>query len=95
MTTHNPAIGSSLDAWLETEGIRGDVDALAAKRDLVAQIEATRRRRRLTRVGLARRAGVSRTQLEQLLDPDHADVSVRTLARVALALGKGLTIGLC
>lgn len=95
MTILNPAIGSSLDSWLDAEGIHGDVDAIAAKRDLVAQIEAARRRRRLTRAALAQKARISSLQLGRLLDPDQVDISVRVLARVTRALGKGLTIGLC
>lgn len=90
----NPGIGTSLESWLDTEDIHGDVDALAAKRDLVAQLETARRRRRLTRVALAQKARISSIQLGRLLDPDEVDISVRVLARVALALGKGLTIGL-
>ncbi|HRF47718.1 MAG TPA: hypothetical protein PLC98_08845 [Anaerolineales bacterium] len=95
MTSHNPRIGSSLEAWLDADGIHGDVDAIAAKRDLVTQLETARRQRRLTRAALAQKARISAIQLRRLLDPDHTDVSVRALARVALALGKGLTIGLC
>ncbi len=90
----NPGIGTSLESWLDTEDIHSDVNALAAKRDLVAQLEAARRRRRLTRLALAHKARISQRQLGRLLDPDHVDVSVRVLARVAQALGRGLTIAL-
>lgn len=90
----NLGIGTSLESWLDKEDIHGDVNALAAKRDLVAQLEAARRRRRLTRLALAQKARISQRQLGRLLDPDHVDVSVRVLARVALALGRGLTIAL-
>ena len=90
----NPGIGTSLESWLDEENIHGDVNALAAKRDLVAQLEAARRQRRLTRMALAHKARISPRQLGRLLDPDHVDVSVRVLARVALALGKGLKIAL-
>ncbi len=90
-----PQVGTSLESWLDLEDIHGDVNAIAAKRDLVAQIEAARRRRKLTRPALARRAGVSASQLGRLLDPERGEVNVRVLARVALALGRGLSIGLC
>ncbi|MGA2591373.1 MAG: helix-turn-helix transcriptional regulator [Bryobacteraceae bacterium] len=84
--------GSSFDAFLEEEGIREEVETVAVKRVLAWQIEQAMREQRKTKQAMARELHTSRSQLDRLLDPRNASVSLETIARAAKVLGKRVTI---
>ena len=90
MPKKNAHIGSSLNSFLEEEGILADVIAGAAKRNLVDQLEAARQKQRLTKSALATKAGISRMQLDRVLDPENLSASLKVIAKVAAALGKSV-----
>ncbi len=90
MPKKNVHIGSSLDSFLEEEGLLADAIAGAAKRNLVDQLEAVRQKRGLTKSALATKAGISRMQLDRVLDPDNLGASLKIIAKVAAALGKSI-----
>ena len=84
--------GSTFDSFLEEEGIREVVEAVAIKRVLAWQIEQAMRKQQETKQSMAKRLHTSRSQLDRLLDPQNVSVSLDTIARVANALGKRLIV---
>lgn len=87
-------IGSSLDRFLEEEGILAGTEAVAVKRVIALQLRELMKEQKLTKTQLAKRMGTSRSALERLLDPDNASVTLLTLERAAKALGKTIRIEL-
>ena len=69
-------------------------EAVAAKRVLSFQIEKVMRRKGLTKVEMATRMRTSRTSVDRLLDPKNISVTLNTLEKAALVLGKKLSIRL-
>ncbi len=88
----NKHLGSSLDDFLEEEGIRAETEAAAIKRVIAYRIEMEMKRANLSKSALAERMHTSRSALDRLLDPSNVSVTLQTLERVALALGKRLKI---
>ena len=86
--------GSTFDSFLEQEGIRQEVEAVAIKRVLAWQLEQAMRDQRKTKQSMARELNTSRSQLDRLLDPHKATVTLDTIARAARVLGKRLVIRL-
>src|ERR1700677_1522542 len=84
--------GSTFDSFLEEEGIRGEVEAIAVKRVLAWQLEGGMEKPHKTKLAMARELHTSRSQLDRLLDPTNVSVSLDTIARAATALGKRVTI---
>jgi hypothetical protein len=84
--------GSSFDSFLQAEGIRDEVEAIAIKRVLAWQLERAMTEQQKTKQAMARDLHTSRSQLDRLLDPRNVSVSLDTMARAAKALGKSLVI---
>jgi antitoxin HicB len=84
--------GSSFDSFLEEEGIRDDVEAVAIKRVLAWQFSKAMRAQQKTKRAMARQLRTSRSQLDRLLDPGNVSVTLDTITRAARALGKRLII---
>jgi len=87
-------IGSSFDEFLDEEGIREEVHDLAIKEIISDQIAAAMKTKGITKSAMARRMGTSRRQLDRLLDPRNASVTLLTLRRAAAALGRRLRVEL-
>jgi predicted XRE-type DNA-binding protein len=90
----NYHIGSSLDEFLEEEGILGEVYAIAIKRVLVWQIEQAMQKQGLNKSQMAEAMGTSRTSLNRLLDPVNTSITLKTMERAAAIVGKRLHITL-
>ena len=84
--------GSSFKSFLEHEGIRDEVEAVAIKRVLAWQLTRAMRQQKKTKQAMARTLHTSRSQLDRLLDPSNVSVSLETMTRAARALGKSLVI---
>ena len=84
--------GSNFDAFLEEEGIREEVEAVAIKRVLAWQLSQEMQIQKKTKQAMARDLRTSRSQLNRLLDPQNASISLDTMARAARVLGKSLII---
>jgi antitoxin HicB len=84
--------GSTFRSFLEEEGMREEVEAVAIKRVLAWQFERAMEKQRKTKQAMARQLRTSRSQLDRLLDPQNASVKLSTIARAARALGKRLII---
>lgn len=89
----NPHLGSSLDDFLDAEGVRGEFEARAVKEVIAWQLEQTMKEQSISKVRMAAMMGTSRTQLNRLLDPDQ-DVTLSTLSRAAALLGRSLRVEL-
>jgi len=90
----NKNTGSDFDDFLEEEGLLAEVEATAVKRVIAFQIEQMMREKQLSKTALARLMRTSRSAVNRLLDPDNPSVTLTTMERAALALGKRLTISL-
>jgi antitoxin HicB len=84
--------GSTFDSFLEEEGIREEVEAVAIKRVLAWQLEQAMQEQRKTKQAMAKQLRTSRSQLDRLLDPQNVSVTLDTITRAARALGKRVVI---
>jgi antitoxin HicB len=94
MTNKNPHIGSTLESWLDENGIREDVTAAAVKSVIADQIAAAMKERGLTKSRMAAMMHTSRAQLDRLLDPSSGSVTLETLMTAARAVGRELRLEL-
>ena len=84
--------GSTFDSFLDQEGIREEVEAVAIKRVLAWQLEQAMKDQQKTKRFVAKQLRTSRSQLDRLLDPENVTVTIGTIARIARALGKRVVI---
>jgi antitoxin HicB len=84
--------GSTFDSFLEQEGIREEVEAVAIKRVLAWQLSQAMQEQQKTKQAMAKQLHTSRSQLDRLLDPQNVSVTLDTITRAARALGKRLII---
>lgn len=87
-------LGSDFDDFLREQDMLTGVEAVAAKRLLSFQIEKEMKKKGLTKVEMAARMRTSRTSVDRLLDPENISVTLNTLEKAALVLGKRLSIRL-
>ena len=87
-------VGSSFDSWLREEGIYEEVTATALKRVLARQLEAAMKEKQLSKAEMARRMHTSWAALNRLLDPEYDAVTLSTLRKAALAVGRQLRLEL-
>lgn len=92
--TNNPHIGSSLDDFLEEDGVLAEVNAVALKRVLAWQLLQEMDKRGLSKSQMAASMHTSRSSLNRLLDPGNTSVTLKTMDRAAAILGKRLRIEL-
>jgi antitoxin HicB len=84
--------GSTFDSFLDEQGIREEVEAVATKRVLAWQLEREMEKQHKTKQAMARELKTSRSQLDRLLDPKNTAVSLETIARAAKVLGKRVVV---
>src|ERR1035438_2584116 len=80
--------GSTFDSFLEQEGIREEVEAVAIKRVLAWRLKQAMQEQQKTKQAMAKQLHTSRSQLDRLLDPQNVSVTLDTITRAARALGK-------
>jgi antitoxin HicB len=85
-------IGSSFDGFLAEEGILEACEEL--KQILADQIKAAMEKDSLTKSAMAARMRTSRRALDHLLDPKNTGVTLHTLQRAAVAVGRQLRLEL-
>ncbi len=90
----NKYIGSNFDDFLKEEGTLAEVEAAATKRVISFQIRQMMKKKKINKSRLATQMGTSRSALERLLEPKNVSVTLLTLERVALALGRKLKVQL-
>lgn len=87
-------VGSSFDSWLREEGIYEDVTSVAIKRVLARQLEAAMEAQKVSRTEMARKMHTSRAALNRLLDPENDSVTLATLRKAALVVGREIRLEL-
>jgi antitoxin HicB len=87
-------VGSSFDSFLREEGIYEEVSAAAIKRVLARQVEAAMKEKHFSKAEMARRMHTSRAALDRLLDPHYDAVTLNTLRKAAIAVGRELRLEL-
>ncbi|HZT90261.1 MAG TPA: Fis family transcriptional regulator [Stellaceae bacterium] len=88
----NPHIGSDFDDFLVEEGIDAVVVDQAWRKVIAYMVADWIRLSGITKAEMARRMHTSRTAVDRLLDPNGAGITIDTLDRAALAVGKRLVI---
>lgn len=88
----NEHLGSSFDDFLEKEGLLAEVEAAAVKRVIAFQLTQLMKEHNLSKSAMAKRMKTSRSAVDRLLDPKNESVTLQTLERAALVLGKRLQI---
>ncbi len=92
--TENPHWGSTLEDFLEEEGIREEATTAAIKRVIAWQLAEEMRKQRITKKRLAELMHTSRAQIDRILDPEKGNVTIETLQRAAALLGRQLRLEL-
>jgi antitoxin HicB len=87
-------VGSSFDAFLGEQGILRECEEQAIKQILADQIKAAMERDCITKAAMAARMQTSRRALVRLLDPKNTGVTLHTLQRAAVAVGRQLRLEL-
>lgn len=85
--------GSSLESFLEEEGLREEFETQAIKEVIAWQLSAAMEKKSLSKNRMAQMMGTSRAQLDRLLDPKR-DVTLSTLTRAASMVGRRLRVEL-
>lgn len=94
-TDFNPRhVGPSFSAWLEAEGIAGEVREAAVKELFVEQLLKAMKDQKVTKTAMAAALNTSRNQLARILDPDCDAVTIGAIRRAAEAVGKTVRIEL-
>ena len=94
MNKENQSIGSSLNEFLEEEGLLETSQTFAIKKVLAWQIAQFIEQQGLTKADMASRMNTSRSALDRLLDPDNDSVTLKTLQNAASAIGAHLEMKL-
>ena len=87
-------LGSNFDDFLKDEGLLVEAEAVALKRIIAFQIAQLMESSSISKTAMAKRMQTSRSAIERLLDPTNESVTLQTLERAAMALGKRLQIEL-
>ena len=94
MSKVNRHVGSSLDDFLQEEGLLEEARAVAIKEAVAFQVQRAMETGRISKVEMARRMKTSRAALDRFLAPGNASVTLQTLTRAARAIGRDLRIEL-
>jgi antitoxin HicB len=86
-------VGSTLDAFYESEGMLDEVVQLARKKVIADQTRHEMKRRRISPSEMARRMGTSRAVVYRLLDAEEG-VTLDVLERTSHALSMDLVVKL-
>lgn len=91
---NNKHQGSSLDSFLEEEGLLADAQAQAIKEVIAWQLTEAMKERKLSKSRLAELMHTSRAQVDRVLDPNSHNVTLETLQRAAAVVGRRVQVEL-
>jgi len=86
--------GSTLDSFLEQEGVREEFEAAAIKEVIAWQLSEAMKEKNLSKRKMAELMNTSRAQLDRLLDPAKGNVTLDTMQKAAAIVGRQLHIEL-
>jgi antitoxin HicB len=84
--------GSTFDSFLEEEQILKETEAIAVKRVLAWKIQQAMKEKRISKYAMAKQLRTSRSQVDRLLDPSHVGVTIGTITRAAMVVGKRVQV---
>jgi len=87
-------IGSSVEDFLEEQGILDESTAKAIKAVIAWQLTEQMKTKRMSKKRLAALMKTSRAQIDRILDPDKGNVTIETLQRAAALLGRRVRVEL-
>ncbi len=87
-------IGSSLEDWLEEEGLLEDATNFAIKSVLAWQVGQYMKNNQMTKTAMAKRMNTSRAALDRLLDPENESITLKTLQNAARAVDARVELNL-
>ena len=86
--------GSTLESFLEAEGLLEDATLAAVRRVIAWQLAGEMDKKGISKVRMAEMMQTSRAQLDRVLDPNSGNVTLETLHRAAQLLGRKLNLEL-
>ena len=86
-------MGSSIDAFLQEEGIFEEAQAQAIKEVVAWQLAEAMKKKKISKNKMATLLKTSRTQVDRLLDPKN-DITLGSLQRAAAMVGRRVNIEL-
>lgn len=86
--------GTTLDSFLEEEGLLEEVEALAIKKVLAFQLLKLMKKEHFNKVQMANKMQTSRSSLDRLLDPENTSITLNTLVKAAHVLGKKVKLSI-
>ncbi len=86
-------MGSSIDAFLQEEGIFEEVQAQAIKEVVAWQLAEAMKKKKISKNKMAKLLKTSRTQVDRLLNPKN-DITLGSLQRAAAMVGRRVNIEL-
>lgn len=87
-------IGTDFEDYLREQGQLEASTARAVKRVLAWQLAEAMKRGKVTKAELARRMKTSRAVVHRLLDESDSSVTLATISKAAIALGRSVTLKL-
>jgi predicted XRE-type DNA-binding protein len=84
----NSRVGSRFEDFLQDEGRLEEATAIAVKRVLAWDLQRAMRAAGVSQAEMARRMKTSRAVVRRLLDEKDPSVTLATISRAAIALGK-------
>jgi hypothetical protein len=86
-------MGSSIDEFLQEEGILDEAQTQAIKEVVAWQLAEAMKEQRISKARMATLLKTSRTQVDRILDPT-SDITLSSLQRAAAMVGRRVTIQL-
>ncbi len=93
MSSKNPGL-AALERKVDELGLRREVEQELSQILIEHKIAQLRKRRGLTQAALAKRSGVSQPMIAQIESGKLSNLTLKTLARTARALGASLKVEL-
>jgi ParB-like chromosome segregation protein Spo0J len=86
----NPRIGSDFEDFLREEGRLEEATAVAVKRVLAWEFQEAMKKANVSQAEMARRMSTSRAVIRRLLDANDLSITLATMSKAAVALGRRL-----
>jgi antitoxin HicB len=86
-------MGSSIDEFLQEEGILDKAQTQAIKAVVAWQLAEAMKKQKISKARMATLLKTSRTQVDRILDPTN-DITLSSLQRAAAIVGRRVTIQL-
>jgi len=92
--TASKHMGQTFDQFLQEDGIYEEVQLMALKKTISQQIKMLMNKKHLKKTEMAQRMGTSRSSLDRLLNDESSNITLNTINKAALILGKRVDISL-